>query len=147
VQFTEAQVKEREEAAAKKAREETEAAAAKTARVGAIHAEVAAFVEAGIKAGTFLPAWKEAGIPLVMEELLLQEQEVEFAEGRKQKAGDILKSFFASMPKIVPLGEYAPGGAADPEAALKAEFAAGAKVHEMMGVTFEDWKKGRAAKT
>jgi hypothetical protein len=49
------------------------------------------------------------------------------------------------MPKIVPLGEHAAGQATDPDAALKAEFAAGSKVHEQLGVTFEMFKKQKAA--
>ena len=148
VQFTEADIRAREAAAAEKGRKEAEAAAAKTARVQAVHGEVAAFVDAGIKAGTFLPAWKEAGIPGVIEQAMLSEAEVAFADGKPaRKAGEILMELFKSMPKIVPMGEHAPGAGADPEAALKAEFAAGAKVHELMGVTFEMWKKGREAKS
>jgi hypothetical protein len=146
--FTEGQVKEREEAAAKKAKADTEVAAAKTARVGVVHAEVTAFVEAGIKAGTFLPAWKEAGIPGVIEQAMLSEAEIAFGDGKPaRKAGEILMDLFKGMPKIVPLGEHAAGQGTDPDAALKAEFAAGAKVHELMGVTFEMFKKQRAAKT
>ncbi len=123
------------------------AAAAKAARAQAVHAEVTAFVDAGIAAGTFLPAWRDAGIPAVLEQTLVSEAEVAFAAGQPpKKAGEILLGLFKSLPKIVPLGEHAPGQTTDPEAALKAEFAAGKAVHEQMGVTFETWKKNRIAK-
>lgn len=62
-QFTEDQVRAREQAAAAKAVAEADAAAARAARAAAVHAEVTAFVEAGIAAGTFLPAWRDAGVP------------------------------------------------------------------------------------
>ena len=142
--FSEAHVQERERAAAAKAKTDADAAATKAARLATVHAEVAAFVDAGVTAGTFLPAWKEAGIPQVLERALLDESEIAFAEGKpSRRAGEILMELFKSLPKIVPLGEHAPGQGQDPDAALRAEFAAGAKVHELMGVTFEGWKKGR----
>lgn len=145
VQFSEAQVQERERAAAKKAKDEADVAAAKTARAQAVHAEVAAFVDAGITAGTFLPAWRDAGIPGVIEQAMLSEAEVAFAEGKPaRKAGEILMELFKGLPKIVPLGEHAPGTGSDPDAGLKAEFAAGARVHEQLGVTFESWKKTKS---
>jgi hypothetical protein len=79
-----------------------------------------------------------------MEDLLLHEREIAFAEGKAPIAGGlILKEFFAKLPAIVNFAEIAKGAGQDPDAALKAEFAAGAKVHELMGVTFEGWKKGR----
>ena len=145
VQFSEAQVKERETAAAKNAREDAEKAAGSRQLAADVKARVTTFVEAGVKAGTFLPAWKEAGIPLVIERALL-EGEVEFAEGKKQNPGEALLAFFGGMPKIVPLGEHAAGAGQDPDAALKAEFAAGMKLHEQLGVTFEMFKKQKAAK-
>ena len=67
-QFTEAQVQERETAAVARARTEADTAAARTLRAATVHAEIAAFVDAGVAAGTFLPAWKEAGVPQVIEQ-------------------------------------------------------------------------------
>ncbi len=146
-QFSEADVAAREKAAADKARKDAEAAGAKTARAQAVHAEVAAFVDAGVKAGTFLPAWRDAGIPQVIEQAMLSEAEVGFAEGKPaRKAGEVLMELFKTMPKIVPLGEHAPGSGTDPDAGLKAEFAAGRGVHDQLGVTFEMFKKTRGAK-
>jgi hypothetical protein len=143
-QFTEDQVRAREQAAAAKALADAEVKAARAARAQAVHAEVTAFVEAGIQAGTFLPAWKEAGLPQVLEQTMLAEAEVTFAEGQPPKrVGEILLGLFKSLPKIVPLGEHAQASGTDPEAALKAEFAAGLAVHEQTGVTFEHWKKTR----
>ena len=104
--FTEAQVLEREAAAVKKAREEEQRAAGSRQRAAEIKAKVTTFVEAGIKAGTFLPAWKEQGIPAVLEQLLLQDP-MEFAEGKKANPGDILLAFFGELPKVVTLQEIA----------------------------------------
>ncbi len=142
-QFTEEQVRAREQAAADKATLKAVAEAARTARAAAVHAEVAAFVDAGVAAGTFLPAWRDAGIPQIIEREMLAEP-MQFAAGTDPvNPGQVLKAIFGSLPKIVPLGEHAAGGAADPEAALKAEFATGKAVHDQMGVTFESWKKTR----
>jgi len=105
--FTEAQVLEREAAAAKRAREDAERHALSAMRSAKIKADVAAFVEAGIKAGTFLPAWKEQGIPMILEQLLLQEGDIEFTEGKKANPGDILLAFFGELPKVVTLHEIA----------------------------------------
>lgn len=146
-QFTEAQVKEREDAAAKRGREDAERIAQGAKRQAEIKTEVTAFVEAGIKAGTFLPAWKDLGIPALMEQLLLSEANVAFAEGKPARnAGEILREFLAGLPKVVNFAEIAKAQGQDPDAALKAEFAAGAKVHELLGVTFEGWKKHKTAK-
>jgi hypothetical protein len=147
-QFTEAQVHELTAAAATKATADAEAAAENAQRAAAVHAEVTAFVDAGVAAGTFLPAWKEAGIPAVIEQTMLSQAEVAFAEGAPpKKAGEILMEVFRSLPKIVPLGEHAKGAGQDPETALKAEFAAGKSVHDQMGVSFETFKKARVAKS
>jgi len=105
--FTEAQVLEREAGAVKKAREEEQRAAGSRQRAAEIKTKVTVFVEGGIKAGTFLPAWKAQGIPAVLEQLLLQEGEVEFAEGKKQNPGEILLAFFGELPKVVTLQEIA----------------------------------------
>jgi len=105
--FTEAQVLEREAAAVKKAREEEQRAAGSRQRAAEIKGKITAFVEAGITAGTFLPAWKEQGIPAVLEQLLLQETEITFAEGKKANPGDILLAFFGELPKVVTLQEIA----------------------------------------
>jgi hypothetical protein len=146
-QFSEAQVREREVIAADKAKADAEAAAESQRRAATVHAEVTAFVDAGVAAGTFLPAWKAAGIPEVIEQSMLSKIEVAFAEGAPPKqAGKILMELFASLPKIVPLGEHATGAAADPDTALKAEFAAGLAVHDQMGVSFETFKKAKEAK-
>jgi hypothetical protein len=144
-QFSEAQVREREVIAADKAKADAEAAAESQRRAATVHAEVTAFVDAGVAAGTFLPAWKTAGIPEVIEQSMLSKIEVAFAEGVPPKqAGAILMELFKSLPKIVPLGEHAKGAAADPDTALKAEFAAGLAVHDQMGVSFEVWKARKA---
>jgi hypothetical protein len=149
--FTEAEVAARERAAAEQATRAAEARAAeerarlqREQRAHETRTRVAQFVEAGIAAGTFLPAWRELGVPAVLEQALLVEQPLQYAEGKDPKnPGEILLAFFAGLPKLVPLGEYAAGGAADPEAALKAEFAAAGAVHGQLGVTFEAWKKAR----
>jgi hypothetical protein len=104
--FTEAQVLEREAAAAARARADAERHALSAMRSAEVKAKVTVFVEGGIKAGTFLPAWKEQGIPAVLEQLLLQDP-MEFAEGKKQNPGEILLAFFGELPKVVTLQEIA----------------------------------------
>ncbi|OGA96473.1 MAG: hypothetical protein A3E79_04450 [Burkholderiales bacterium RIFCSPHIGHO2_12_FULL_61_11] len=105
-QFTEAQVLEREAAAAARAREDEQRKAQSAKRQAEVRGKIRVFVEAGIKAGTFLPAWKEQGIPAVLEQLLLQDP-MEFAEGKKQNPGEILLAFFGELPKVVTLQEIA----------------------------------------
>jgi hypothetical protein len=112
-----------------------------------VRARVAQFVETGIAAGTFLPAWRDAGIPQVIEQGLLADPTVTFAEGEPKQAGEVLLTVFASLPKLVPQGELAKGAAQDPDAALKAEFAANQKLHSQLGVTFEVWRLSRTAQS
>jgi hypothetical protein len=139
--FSEADVQAREQAAVAKALTEAEGKAARDRRVAEAKGKVLAFVEAGVQAGTFLPAWREAGVPAVIEQALLVETPLQFADGQPAKnPGEILLGFFENLPKIVPLGEHAPGGAADPEAALKAAYAEHAALHAQLGVTFEMFK-------
>jgi hypothetical protein len=142
VQFTEAQVQEREQAAAAKAEKDAEAKVSRARREAEIKTEVAAF------AATILPAQREIGVPQLLEHLMLAETSVAFAEGQPPKpASEIVKSLCSHSAKFVPQGEHAPGGAADPDAALKAEFATGKAVHDQTGVTFEMFKKQRTARS
>jgi hypothetical protein len=82
----------------------------------------------------------------VLEQTLLADTEIAFAEGKPaRKAGEILLELFKGLGKLVPFGEHAPGGAADPDAALRAEFAAHRATHAQLGVTFEMFKQARTS--
>ena len=115
--FSEADVKSREEAAAKRGRDEALAQAAREARARDVHSRVTQFVEAGVTAGTFLPAWREQGLPAVLEQALLAEQPLTFADGKDPKnPGEILLGIFEGLPKVVTFGEVASAQKAIPEA-------------------------------
>lgn len=119
--FTEADVAARERAAASKATAAAEAKAAEAQarlererRVHDVRTRVAQFVEAGVAAGTFLPAWRALGVPAVLEQALLVETPLEYAEGQEAKnPGEILLAFLQGLPKVVPLGEAAKPTPAD----------------------------------
>ncbi len=138
--YSEADVRAREEAAAKKAREdalaEANAAAARAKRVADVKARVLAFVEKGLAAGTFLPAWREQGVPAVLEQALLVETPLQFAEGKDPKnPGEILLSVFEQLPQVVTFKEVAPASKATPAgetagAKLETLTAAYMKEHE-----------------
>lgn len=111
--FTEAQVQAREVAAADKARKDAAAeqakAAERAARVAAVKARVAEFVAAGTAAGTYLPAWNEAGLPAALEVALLSDGAVTFAEGAAPvNAGEAMLAALGKTPKLVTFGEAAP---------------------------------------
>jgi hypothetical protein len=59
--------------------------------------EILDFIEAGIKEGKLLPAWKEKGIAEFMNALDGQEGEYEFAEGKKETPLGWFKGFIADF--------------------------------------------------
>jgi len=128
--FSEADVQAREAAAAAKAKVEADQAVAAARRTAEVKAEATAFVEAGIRAGKILPAWRETVQPI------LERGDAAAADVRKLLEG---------LPKLVEFAEIAPAAGQDPEAGLKAEFGAHEKIHAALGVTFEAWKGHRAA--
>jgi hypothetical protein len=135
--FSGADVTAREQAAVAKALEAERARTAAAQRVAEAKARVAAFVEAGVKGGTFLPAWREAGVPAVLEQALLVETPLTFAEGQPPKnPGEILLGFFEGLPQVVTFGEVAPASKAAP-----AGDTAGAKLETLTGQYLKDHKE------
>jgi hypothetical protein len=61
------------------------------------HKEVADFVEAGIKKGKILPAWKKDGLTEFMQGLDGDEETFEFSEGKEQTRGEWFKGFIDSF--------------------------------------------------
>ncbi len=55
------------------------------------------FIEAGIKDGKILPAWKDKGLADFMDGLESQEETFEFAEGKKQTRAQWFKEFISSF--------------------------------------------------
>ena len=69
--------------------------------------EIKEFMEAGVKAGTLPPAWKDAGISEFMGGLDA-EGAVEFSEGKdKETPYAWFKSFLEGLPKVVEFREVA----------------------------------------
>lgn len=135
--FSETDVKTREEAAAKRGREEALAQAKEERRRADAKTRVTTFVEAGVKAGTFLPAWREQGLPAVIEQALLVEAPLQFAEGKDPKnPGEILLGFLEQLPQVVKFGEAAPASKKAPEAET-----AGAKLEVLTQAAVESTKR------
>lgn len=97
-----------EEAEAAKAKAEAEAAKSKAeaegakadfaeAQAAARKKAIGAFIDAGIKDGKILPAWKEAGLAEFMGALDEAGGEYEFSEGKKVSAAQWFRDFLASF--------------------------------------------------
>ncbi len=76
--------------------EKTEAEFSEAQKKGR-HKEISDFVEAGIKAGKILPAWKNQGMVDFMTALDEQGGEYEFSEGKKQSSLDWFKGFLSDF--------------------------------------------------
>lgn len=59
--------------------------------------ETADFIEAGIKEGKILPAWKKQGLAEFMNGLEGQEETIEFSEGKKETRAEWFKGFIQSF--------------------------------------------------
>lgn len=97
-----AREKEAREQAEAKAREYKENADRVTADFAEAEAkrkkrEIADFVEQGIKAGTMLPSWKEAGIVEFMQAIDGGAQTFEFTEGKTESPGKWFRGFLESF--------------------------------------------------
>lgn len=83
------------------------AEAAKISRTEARKQAATTFCADGVKAGTIIPAWVQAGLPEFMARLD-GEEVISFAEtGDKQSQYDWFKDFMESLPKVVTFGEFA----------------------------------------
>lgn len=112
-QFTEAEVKAREKAAADKARGEGKDAAKtefteqqKKDRSERKKTEIKSYCEQLKKEGKLIPAWEKLGLQEFM--LSLDSEEVmEFAEGAKVSRADWFKGFLDELPKVIDFEEIA----------------------------------------
>ncbi len=86
---------EKDNAEQKAAREKAEKALA-DAGIAAKEKEIKDFIEAGIKDGKILPAWKEKGMAEFMASLE-GEETFDFAEGQKSSPAAWFKSFVESL--------------------------------------------------
>ena len=112
-QFSEFEVKAREEAAAKKAREAAELEFAEKMKKGEAEraaernrAAVKEKLDALEKAGKVLPAWRKAGLRQFLESLGHIDS-IEFGEGGKKTPRDWFFSFLEELPKSIDLKEFA----------------------------------------
>ena len=120
-QFTEADLTAREEAAKKAAAEETRkivtsefAEKAREASKSRRREDIAAFCEAKIKEGDFLPAWVKMGTKVFMESLS-EDETIQFVEGDSgRKSQDAwFKEFLREIAKVVEFKEIATWAAGD----------------------------------
>jgi hypothetical protein len=115
VQFTEADIKAREEEAAKKAREAAELEFADKMRKIEIEQQVKGHQEAVktktqelTSSGKIIPAWIKGGLVQFLEALpWQQEASIEFSEGKQQTPYDYFIGFLEGLPKLVNLSEFA----------------------------------------
>ena len=97
-----AEEKQKTAAAEKKAAEFKERAEQSDAKVvsleqGASQKEIESFIEAGIKGGTILPAWKDQGLAEFMGALAENDGEYEFSEGKKETPAAFFRGFLQSF--------------------------------------------------
>jgi len=69
--------------------------------------EVTAFCESLKKDGKLLPAWEGMGLITFMEGLAESEDEIEFAEGKKETQSEFFQRFLSELPKVVEFAEIA----------------------------------------
>lgn len=94
------------------------------------------FVDAGIKEGKILPAWKESGIVDFMDGLEGQEETFEFAEGKKETRAEWFKGFIESFSAHPLFKEMVPPDGDDKEKQEDSEFAADEKEAESMAAPY-----------
>lgn len=101
-------------------------------------AKINALIEAGIKAGTIAPAWKDAGIAQFME-ALDADAPIEFGDAKAKKTGLAwFTDFLESMPKLVDFSEIATRDkdVKAGNAGAKLEALTTAKMQENQGMTY-----------
>lgn len=129
--FTEEDVLKREEAAARKAKEEAEASFAEQKRTWEVEQAARAHQDAVrekfnglVRAGKVAPAWVKSGI-VEFAQSLASSEAVEFAEAGKKTPYEWFVGFVEGLPKLIELGEVAtrekdPGKTSDAAARLEA---------------------------
>ena len=108
--FSEDEVKQKEEAAAKKEREKVESEFAekeKGKKIEAAKKEASDFIDSLVKEGKVLPAWNELGLKKFMEELASEDTVIEFSEDKKQTKLDFMKALINELPKVINFEEIA----------------------------------------
>ena len=107
--FSEAEVKVREEEAAKKAKERVEqefAERGKKEKRESRQTETKSFCDHLLKDGKIIPAWNKLGLVEFMVSLD-GEEEIQFAEGAKKSRLEWMKSFLGELPKVINFKEIA----------------------------------------